>query len=45
MALLVAAMAYSMLGKHYETNKQYDKADAEYKNIGSIDNWTDHRRV
>ena len=36
---MMAAMAHSIIGKHYETGNQYDKADAEYKKISSLDNW------
>ena len=35
----IAALAYSMLGKHYETSKQNNESDKEYANIGSIDAW------
>lgn len=35
----IAALAYSMLGKHYETSKKTDQANKEYANIGSIDAW------
>lgn len=36
---MLPAMASQMVGKHYESSKQYDKADAEYKNTGSVDSW------
>ncbi|OKS89092.1 transglutaminase domain-containing protein [Mucilaginibacter polytrichastri] len=36
---MLPAMASQMIGKHYESGKMYDKADAEYKNMGPIDNW------
>jgi tetratricopeptide (TPR) repeat protein len=36
---MMAAMAHSIIGKHYETGNQYDKADEEYKKIASFDNW------
>jgi len=36
---MLAAMASSMIGRHYESGKQFDLADAEYSKIGSINNW------
>ncbi len=36
---MLAAMASSMIGRHFETGKQFDLADAEYSKIGSINNW------
>jgi len=36
---MMAAMAYSLIGKHYEASVQLDKADAAFKNINSFDNW------
>ena len=33
------AMAYSLLGAHYEKKKQYELADKYYENIGDIKNW------
>ena len=36
---MLAAMASSMIGKDFESRKQYDKADAEYNKIGAIGNW------
>jgi transglutaminase-like putative cysteine protease/predicted Zn-dependent protease len=36
---MLAAMASSMIGKHFESSNQFDKADAEYNKIGSIDKW------
>ncbi len=35
----IAALAYSMLGKHCETSKKTQEAVKEYANIGSIDGW------
>ncbi|MFB9844105.1 DUF3857 domain-containing protein [Mucilaginibacter ginsenosidivorans] len=35
----IAAIAYSMLGKHYETSKKTEQANKEYANIGSVDSW------
>jgi tetratricopeptide (TPR) repeat protein len=36
---MLAAMANSRIGANYEKEKQFDKADAEYGKIGSINNW------
>lgn len=36
---MLAAMASSMIGKHFESSKQFDKADAEYAKIHAIDKW------
>ena len=36
---MLAAMASSMIGRHFESGNQFDQADAEYNKIGSINNW------
>lgn len=36
---MLAAMAHSMIGSHFESSKLFDKADAEYNQIGSINTW------
>jgi tetratricopeptide (TPR) repeat protein len=36
---MLAAMAYSMIGEHFETSKKFELADKEYKNIGSLNAW------
>lgn len=33
------AMAYSAIGKHYESSKKIAEADKAYSQIGSLDNW------
>ncbi|MEO8885600.1 MAG: transglutaminase domain-containing protein [Mucilaginibacter sp.] len=35
----IAAMAYSMIGKHFDKSKNTTAADKEFANQGSIDNW------
>ena len=32
-------MAYSAIGKHYESSKKIAEADKAYSQIGSLDNW------
>jgi tetratricopeptide (TPR) repeat protein len=36
---MLAAMAHSMIGSHFEAANQFDKADAEFNQIGSINTW------
>jgi len=36
---MMAAMANSMIGMHYETSNQLPQADDHFKKISSIDNW------
>jgi tetratricopeptide (TPR) repeat protein len=33
------AMAFSLLGRHYEKSKQYEQADQYYSKIGELENW------
>lgn len=35
----IHAMAHAMLGKHYENIGEFKKADEEFSQIGSIENW------
>ncbi|MDB5115598.1 MAG: hypothetical protein JWQ79_1090 [Mucilaginibacter sp.] len=35
----VAAIAYSMIGNHFNSAKKNDQAAKEFANVGSIDNW------
>jgi hypothetical protein len=35
----ITAMAYSMLGNHYQSIKKPLLADKEFANVGSLDNW------
>ncbi|MDB5133624.1 MAG: hypothetical protein JWP37_227 [Mucilaginibacter sp.] len=35
----IAALAYYILGKNYETRKKTDQANQQYANIGSVDAW------
>lgn len=35
----ITAMAYSMIGNHYQNSKKAVLADKEFSNVGSIDNW------
>jgi hypothetical protein len=35
----ITAMAYSMIGGHYQSSKKAILADKEFANVGSLDNW------